>query len=391
MKYTHLTGELDIDIGQLDEKTLRTGYKKKYIAQYLARWLHVNSGRREITDLNFIDCMCGAGINKAGDLSVSMEALALFAKAAAVHKDKRFNLFINDKDKIKTGICGRIAQKLLSDKKRSNINIFINNLDVNDYLQGLHLYRKYFNSGASVLLADPNDFGIVKVSRLSHFVTRYNCDAIINLFLGEYAPDGIDNRIRSCIGNAPVTNKDELIAHIAQSLKAGKIKYVFSYRFEAPGSDGLYQVIYATPQIKGIDAMKDALWETFDGDFYRRDFETEPKQLSMFAEDDEIEALLSVHARAAKRMLHEFFAGRTVDYGQIEMFLTENTMLKKADFLNCALRPLIEKRLVVKQGAGENKLTFKDDEYTFAGGAGAWAEAHAGVPIVAKMEAPGMT
>lgn len=72
-----------------------------------------------------------------------------------------------------------------------------------------------------------------------------------------------------------------------------------------------------------------------------------------------------IHANAAKDLLQQNFAGQAVAYEQIELFLTENTMMRISDFCRSVLKPLIEKGLVVKQGIPNNKSNYKNDKYTF--------------------------
>lgn len=365
MKCTHLINELSINLKQLDEKKQQTDFKIKYIVEYVKRWLLVNVHRSDITDLNFVDFMCNAGMYLDGDLCTSMEVLVLFANTAKFHPDKRFNLFINDKDKTKIEICLRIAEKLLSDEY-SNIHIFPSIDDVNDCLRNFDLYDKYFSYGrATIVFVDPYDFGTVIIDRLTCFIARYYFEIIFNFFISDYVRNGIDERIRSCIGDVAILNKEELIGYIVRSLKVGKIRYVFSYQFRISTNAELYQIIFATPHIKGLEVLKDALWETFNGKFFHRNFESNPEQLSLFTEDYDRKMLLGVHANTAQDLLHQGFASQTVGYSQIEMFLTENTMMRKSDFLVYVLKPLIKKGLVKKQGMPKNKSNYKGDKYTF--------------------------
>ncbi len=369
MEWTYLINELNINKKQLDEKKQQTDYKIKYIIEYMIRWLQVNVHRPDITDINYVDCMCNAGIYQDGDLCTSMEVLLLFVNIASLHHDKRFNLFINDKDKTRTDICSKIAEKLLCVKEHSNVNIYINSLDVNQYLQDFSLFDKYFRyGGATVLFVDPYDFGTVIIDRLTSFITRYYCEVIFNFFISDYVRNGIDRRIRTCIGDVKISNKEELIAYIVSCLKVGKMQYVFSYQFRTSTNTELYQIIFATPHIKGLEVLKEALWETFNGRFFHRNYETDPKQITLFTDDDDRQVLLSTHARLAKELLQKNFSSHTVAYEQIELFLTENTMMKKTDFLRSVLKPLIEKRLVIKQGIPKNKSNYKDDMYTFIKG-----------------------
>lgn len=369
MKYTHLINELNINIKYLDEKKQQTDYKIKYIVEYITRWLLVNAQRTEVTNLNFVDCMCNAGIYQDGDLCTSMEVLVLFANAARNYPDKQFNLFINDNDKSRTDICSRIAEKLLSLEKQSNINIYVSSLNVNDYLHNYNLFDDFFRyGGASVVFVDPYDFGTVIIDRLSCFITRYYCEVIFNFFISDYVRNGIDTRIRACIGNIAIMNKEELIAYIVSCLKVGKMKYVFSYQFRTSTNTELYQIIFATPHTKGLEVLKDALWQSFNGKFFHRNFEKDPLQLSLLTENDERQLLLDTHASTAQDLLQQNFSNQTVAYKQIELFLIENTMMRTTDFLRSVLKPLIEKRLVIKQGIPKAKLNYKDDEYFFTKG-----------------------
>jgi len=62
MRCFHLINELNINLKQLDEKKQQTDYKIKYIVEYVKLWILVNVSRSNVTDLNFVDCMCNAGI-----------------------------------------------------------------------------------------------------------------------------------------------------------------------------------------------------------------------------------------------------------------------------------------------------------------------------------------
>ncbi len=366
MKCIHLINELNINLKQLDEKKQQTDYKIKYIVEYLKRWLLVNVHRTNITDLNFVDCMCNAGIYQDGDLCTSMEVLVLFMNAANLHPDKRFNLFINDKDKARIDICSKIVEKLKPARNISNLNIIKSTLDINDYLQNFSLFDRYFGyGGATVVFVDPYDFGTVIMERLTSFIDRYYCEVIFNFFISDYVRNGIDARIRGCIGDAAITNKEELILFIVSSLKTGKMEYVFSYHFRTSTNTELYQIIFATPHIRGLEVLKDALWETFNGRFFHRNNETNPQQLSLFTDSDDRQILLNIHASAAKDLLKKRFAGQTVAYEKIEQLLIENTMMRTTDFLRSILKPLIESRQIIKKGIPKSKSNYKGDKYTF--------------------------
>jgi len=70
----------------LDEKKQQTTYKINYVSEYVKNWLYVMATRDNIATLNFIDCMCNAGVYKDGGLGMSMKVLEIFkANGKAYH------------------------------------------------------------------------------------------------------------------------------------------------------------------------------------------------------------------------------------------------------------------------------------------------------------------
>ena len=67
--------ELDIDIRHLDAKKQQTDYKIKYVSEYVRIWTIISAERHEVKDINFIDCMCNAGIYADGDCCTAIEVL----------------------------------------------------------------------------------------------------------------------------------------------------------------------------------------------------------------------------------------------------------------------------------------------------------------------------
>lgn len=360
--------DLKISRKLLDDKKQQTDYKIKYVVEYIERWMLVSTNRQEVTDVNFVDCMCNAGIYKDGDLCTAMEVLSLFIMAAQQHPDKHFNLFVNDIEKGRIDICKQISEKLLNGQNVPNLNIIFSNLDVNEYLRNYSLFDKKFGYGSStVLFVDPYDFGTVKINCLSAFIAKYYCEVVFNFFISDYVRNWIDTRIRNCIGDVEIHNKDDLISHIVRSINVGKMQYVFSYQFRTSTNTELYHIIFATPHIKGLEKLKEALWKTFNGKFYHRNTEINPSQLSLFNENDDRIFLLSIHASEAKALLLKEFSGKTVPYQQIERFLIENTMMQNSDFLGSIIKPLIKEGKVSKCGIPKNKNNYKNDEYIIYG------------------------
>lgn len=364
MNYIKWIDELGINSKILDSKKQQTDYKIKYVTRYIQLWLFVNSNRSKITDLNFIDCMCNAGIYQDGDLCTAAEVLTLFIEAAQKHPDKQFNLFVNDHSEPRMKICKLVLNKILGGFTSPNLIIYYHVSDVNDYLLNFKLFDTHMGFASTVLFVDPYDFGTVKIDHLTAFISKYYCEVIFNFFISDYVRNGVDARIRECIGEVNITNKDELVSHIVKSIKVGKMKYVFSYKFKTSKNTELYQIIYVTPHPKGLEKLKDALWEIFNGQFFHRNHEIDSDQFTFLTEQDDRESLLNMHSCEARALVFKRFSGETVEYKQIDLFLLENTMMQTSNFIRYIIKPMISEGKIIKHGTQKNRNNYKNDQYT---------------------------
>ena len=118
---------------QKDTITNITRHKIKYISDYINNWLYVVENHPESKYINFIDCMCNAGIYNDGTLSTAIEVLKLFKIHSANHPGKIYNLFLNDIDSSRIKVIGQLIQKL--NIGATSIKIYYDNMDVNTYLK----------------------------------------------------------------------------------------------------------------------------------------------------------------------------------------------------------------------------------------------------------------
>ena len=128
----------------LDEKKPQTTYKIEYVSKYVEKWLFVMSNVNEVKNINFIDCMCNAGLYKDGDKGTAIKVLELFNEFALQHTDKTFNLILNDISPDRLRIITTIINDYVG-VKASNINIVTRNMDVNAFLSDEDFFKKYFN------------------------------------------------------------------------------------------------------------------------------------------------------------------------------------------------------------------------------------------------------
>ena len=123
--------------------------------------------------------------------------------------------------------------------------------------------------------------------------------------------------------------------------------------------------MFFTPNIRGLEKLKEALWDTFKGkEFHRNETQQAFTQMSFFTEDDEKDWRLASHSAIAKDLLLNHLSNdEEIEYVAIESFIIENTMLNGNQILEHVLKPLIENGKVKKLGYVERSSNYKNDKY----------------------------
>ena len=123
--------------------------------------------------------------------------------------------------------------------------------------------------------------------------------------------------------------------------------------------------MFFTPNIRGLEKLKEALWDTFNGkEFHRNEKDLEEIQMCMFTEEDEKDWRLETHSSIAKQLLLEHFSdNKEIDYLTIEGFIIENTMLNGNQIIEHVLKPLIQEGKMKKLGYVKRSSNYKGDKY----------------------------
>lgn len=359
---------LGIRVSSLTKKKQQTTKKIEYVREYVNQWAIISAERDNVQSINFVDCMCNAGVYQDGDCCTAIEVLLVFSELCLKYPQKDFCIFCNDIDSVKISVLEKLIAFLPQAKMR-NLHVYIENKDVNEYLDSLAKNkpiegRYVFGYGNStVLYVDPFDFGTVEIPKVSAILEKHYCELIFNFFLSDYVRNiQHDNgRISKCVGGEKFNNKDELIAYVQSKLKVGKIKFSFAYQFKISSNVELYQIIFATPSIRGLEVLKEALWKVFKGaQFHRNKVET--GQMCMFSTDDDMKESLKAYAREAIGLLQYNYSGCKLSYAEIEVYLIENTMLKETQIIKNVIQPMIVAGEMKKCGLCRVN-NFKNDEY----------------------------
>lgn len=363
-----------IDDSVLDEKGEQTTYKIKYVTRYVRQWALIEVNRKEIQQINFIDCMCNAGVYKDGDACTALEVIGIFNELAKQFPSKRFVVYLNDINSKRIDNFNKIYQKHIIPQKSLNLLVYLKDKDVNDYLdmiiassqnkQGLFAYGK-----CNLIYVDPYNFGTVQISKLHNILEKNYCELLFNLFTSDYVRNIAKDtgRIQKCLGGFKPATKDEFINYVVNELRVGHIQYTFAYSFHTVKNVELYQILYATPNIRGLEVLKDSLWDVFDGEEFHRNHApkiSDVEQISMFDDEDPKEQRLREYAQEARRIICEEFKGQIVEYAVIEQKILEETMLKDSQIIEPVLKPLIDEEKIRKCN-NVRKTNFKKDSYAF--------------------------
>lgn len=357
---------LNIDTKILQEKKPQTEYKIKYVREYVLYWLKVSVNRPNITHINFIDCMCNAGIYKDGDLCTSIEVLKLFIAEAKYHTQINFQLFLNDYNKERITVLKRIINYHLEQEKLHNIFIFYSENDVNDYITNFALFDScLLNDASNILFVDPYDLRTVKIDSIRMFVQKYYCEVIFNVMTSDFNRNKDDNRIFEVLGNKyDICSVDKLMAFIVKRLKIGKMKYCFSYSFNNIKNSEIYQILFITPNIRGLEKLKEALRFIFKGMEEYKNKHSDSQGELFTIEDSNIEenVLLNCGKKTQTDLLN-LFNEQKISYKQIESFVLEKSVLAEQHIIRYILQPLIESGKIHKCNISGKKSNFKQDEY----------------------------
>ena len=361
---------LNNNINLLDKKKSQTTYKIEYVSKYVEKWLFVVTNVAEIKNINFIDCMCNAGIYTDGEKGTAIKVLELFNEFALKHTDKTFNLILNDISPDRLRIINTIIYDYVG-IKASNIHVVTSNKDVNEFLSDDKYFNQFFNCypnrSANLVFVDPYNFCTVKISVLEKFLSKVYCELIFNIFTSDFVRNQDKEKMKKFCKDERISclSKTDMVHQITDKLKVGFIKYSFAYEFKTVTNMELYQIMFFTPNIRGLEKLKEALWDTFNGkEFHRNQTQQSVEQMSLFTKEDEKDWRIEAHSSTAKEMLLDRFSTKgEIDYIDFESFIIENTMLNGNQILEYVLKPLIQDGKVTKMGYVKRSSNYKSDKY----------------------------
>ncbi len=358
----------------LDEAKLHTQYKIKYIKDYVRRWLNVAVNYRQ-KNIVFIDSMCNAGIYKNGIKGTCIEIVELFIEYAKENQLKQFYVFLNDYDKDKI----RVLNELISNYNMpNNLKINIKDKDVVEYLSLLIEKNTFSNSCFTLLYTDPYNFGIPNLlTTIKTFIDKFYCELLFNYFSSDVTRNKnnisaknkmskIKNELSSVITDINIDddkNKEILNKLISTYKNTKNIKYSFAYRFNNTNNAELYYIIFFTPSKRGLELIKESIWEVFNGEeSFKKQIDIDKSQLKLFDTD---ELLISTYSGPMKESIIKLALDKgELSYEDIETYVLENSLLKDSHIIKPIINPLLETGILEKiTPVGVRKNNYKESKY----------------------------
>lgn len=327
-----------------------TGAKHQLLRAYLMAWFPILAsvyGR-----VVFVDGFAGPGEYKGGEVGSPLIAIEVATKHQQLlaNKDLRF-LFIEENaarhEHLEELIEERRSSHLIPENVHcwvvhgtfeQEMNSVLNSLDNNplapafvmidpfgpggvpyDLIQRLASYRQ-----TELLIS----FMYESVSR---FLSRPEFECHLDQLFG--CPDW-----RAALDIADAARKRSYLHGLFKTqLERAGMEHVRSFQMLDSGGRTEYFLFFATHHVKGMEVMKDAMWNIDPSGAYRFSDATNPDQPRLFDQPDY--AALRVDVRAE-------FSGRSASIAEIERFVTLKTHFRKAHLRDGVLKPLEEEGLI---------------------------------------------
>ncbi len=359
-----------------------TTKKIAYVAKYVEEWLYVITNVSQY--IFFIDIMSNAGLYKNSYLSTSISVLNVFVKYAKNHRDKQFFLLANDHDKDKVLTMKRIYklyQEMFNKMGLTNIKMNIDCSDACDYLSRVNVtYHLEYVRGIkkSILLyVDPYNFINKKLAfGVEDFISKNYCELILNFYCNDYSRNVNNDKVKAhqmeikefIKDFCKLDEKENISAVVLRDhftnllLKNTKMKFYYFVSMKNEKNAPLYYLIFLTPNIRGLEKVKEATWNILG---YHEEYcvnykERDPNQLNLFNETPEEEAFAGILYRLES--IFKQYNGCELSFEEIEVICLQRTFMKSTHVINQVLKPLINTNKILKKG-NVGKANFKEDKY----------------------------
>ena len=254
-------------------------------------------------------------------------------------------------------------------RQSKNVGLLTAEMDVEEYLPRIGKVERLKKFETALLLfADPYN-ARVSLSLLTDFLMTHYCELIYNCFTSDVRRNVSDPVIAEKFG-VTLQKGQSIDPIVEKGLRVNKKCYVFSYSFRIRNGAELYKIYFATPNIKGLEKLKDVLWKVFEGNLYHQNTKVDTQageQLSLFGQSENEEMNASAFAADACHLIERDCAGKLFSYDEIERVLLERTMLREGQIVSLVLKPMVKDGRLIKCNRNVSPQKYKKDFYRVPG------------------------
>ena len=140
------------------------------------------------------------------------------------------------------------------------------------------------------------------------------------------------------------------------------INYSFAYRFKNKTNAELYYIVFFTPNKKGLELLKETIWNVFNGeDAFTKKVDYDKNMPKLF---DTNPLLAETYGNNIKDKLLAFIGDKTFHYEILETYILEKSMLMEGQIIKYVIKPLIDSKQLIKiTPQGKTQRNFKDCTY----------------------------
>lgn len=350
-----------------------TKAKHKILKRYIEAWAPI-LGSYLNERIVYIDGFAGPGESIDHD-----PGSPLIALDSIIHHRIKINseiifLFI-EKDRRRSEYLENLIKRKYSNLP-TNIKYEVRNGDFNEILSKILDSLEKENKGLAptFCFVDPFGYKDINIDLLARFMNQEKAELLITFmagfitrFLKEQDPFNSLNEILTSdeISRAKNLQKDEreefILHKFLEKLKSKITKKIYDISFEVKGINNnlLYYLIYLTSNLKGLEAMKEAMYAVSQNksEFKFSDFDFEPYQTTLIDYGLEQEWCEKAADELYQYIVNNGYIGQELTWEEIKNIIIEHT--KYVD-RKCILKSLEDKGKIQVTNRKRNK-TYPDN------------------------------
>ena len=307
--------------------------KHAILEKYLAAWFPIlGSTHKKIV---YIDGFAGPGVYKSGEPGSPIKALDLAVRHPQRSRFNEIFFWFIESDRARCDVLEKELDKrfpYIKNKEGDPIRYKVARGEFASTVESTldQIEANGRNLAPTFAFLDPFGFSQIPLRVVKRILAYPHCEIMatfmerfINRFHNEsenalndlYGSD--EWKTIGVTGSADITYVDLY----KQKLKEAGAKYVRTFQMSGSGGNLIYHLVYATKNLTGMRAAKDAMWKVSQTGDYKFSDRTDPhQQVVIDYKDDKVWV-----PRAAAMVLEKFGGSKGVNVGKIEEYVLADT------------------------------------------------------------------